>query len=159
MESLTKSGIDNKLAELNIVLTNAPKPSGNYVPYVYAPPFLYISGVTPKDNGKLLYKGKVGQEFSKEEGYLAARQCVINHLNTINTALGDLDRIEGIVKIVGFVNTDGDFHDLPSVINGASDLLVEVFGERGCHARSAVGVSSLPGGAAVEVEMIVKVKP
>ncbi len=158
MEQLTSSIIDRKLAEQNIQLSAPPKPSGNYAPYVYAPPFLYVSGVTPKSDGKLLYKGKVGQEISKEDGYLAARQCLINHLNTLKAALGDLDRIEGIVKIVGFVNTDGDFHDLPFVINGASDLLVEIFGERGQHARSAVGVSSLPGGAAVEVEMIVRVK-
>lgn len=158
MEPLTTTSIDRKLAELNIVLANSPKPSGNYVPYVFAPPFLYVSGVTPKVDGKLLYKGKVGQEITKEEGYQAARQCVINHLNTLKAALGDLERVEGIVKIVGFVNTDGDFHELPSVINGASDLLVEVFGERGQHARSAVGVSSLPGGAAVEVEMIVRVR-
>jgi len=158
MESLTSSIIDRKLEEQNIQLTSAPRPSGNYVPYVYAPPFLYISGVTPKADGKLLYKGKVGQEISKEDAYLAARQCLINHLNTLKSAIGDLERVEGIVKIVGFVNTDGDFYDLPFVINGASDLLVEIFGERGKHARSAVGVSSLPGGAAVEVEMIVRVK-
>jgi enamine deaminase RidA (YjgF/YER057c/UK114 family) len=158
-EFIQFSGINDRLKALDILLPSMPKPSGNYDPFVFSPPFLYISGVTPKHDGVMLYKGKIGRDFTKEEGYAAARQCVINQLSVMESALGSLDRVQQVVKVVGFVNTDGDFHDLPTVINGASDLLVSVFAERGRHARSAVGVSSLPGGAAVEIEMIVKVKP
>ncbi|WP_245856198.1 RidA family protein [Paenibacillus rigui] len=145
-----------KLKELNIALEALPKPSGNYVPYTMAPPIMYLSGVTPKREGVLQYKGKVGQDLTKEEGYKAARQCIINHLGTLKTALGDLDRVVSIVKMEGFIQAAPDFYELPSVLNGASDLLVEVFGDKGVHARSAIGVASLPGGAAVEVELIVR---
>ncbi|MCY9697143.1 RidA family protein [Paenibacillus alginolyticus] len=144
-----------KLEELNILLDSPPKPSGNYVPYTILPPLIYLSGVTPKVGGVLQYKGKVGQELSKEEGYQAARQCMINQLSTLKSVLGDLSRVTGIVKMEGFIHVDPQFCDLPYVLNGASDLLVEVFGDKGLHARSAIGVASLPGGAAVEVELIV----
>ncbi|MBP1965913.1 Atu1372/SO_1960 family protein [Paenibacillus aceris] len=147
--------VEARLEELNILLDSPPKPSGNYLPYTLLPPLIYLSGVTPKAGGVLQYKGKVGQEFSKEEGYQAARQCMINQLSTLKFILGDLNRITGIVKMEGFINANPGFHDLPYVLNGASDLLVEVFGDRGLHARSAIGVATLPGGAAVEVELIV----
>ncbi|WP_240418281.1 RidA family protein [Paenibacillus periandrae] len=150
-----KGRIEAKLVELNLVLEAAPKPSGNYVPYTMVAPLIYLSGVTPKANGVLKYKGKIGQDLTKEEGYQAARQCIINQLGTLRSALGDLDRIVSIVKLEGFLNVGSDFHELPYVLNGASDLLVEVFGSAGVHARSAIGVASLPGGAAVEVELIV----
>lgn len=148
-----------KLNELNIQLDSPPKPSGNYVPFVIVPPLLYLSGVTSKVNPSLIYKGKVGRDIDKEEGYKAARQCIINHLATIKNALGDLERVTGIVKMGGFINTDPEFTELPFVLNGASDLLVEIFGvQKGVHARSAIGVSTLPGGASVEIEMIVQFK-
>lgn len=147
--------IQKRLEALNITLDSPPKPSGNYAPYTMAGPFLYLSGVTPKVSGLLKYKGKVGQDVSKEEGYQAARQCVLNHLNTMHAVLGSLDRVVSIVKMEGFINAAPDFDQLPYVLNGASDLLVEVFGDRGVHARSAIGVAALPGSAAVEVELIV----
>jgi enamine deaminase RidA (YjgF/YER057c/UK114 family) len=148
--------VEAKLKELNIQLEALPKPSGNYVPYTMAAPMIYMSGVTPKVNGVLQYKGKVGLDLSKEEGYQAARQCIINQLGTLKTVLGDLDRVTGIVKMEGFIHAAPDFYELPYVLNGASDLLVEVFGDKGAHSRSAIGVAALPGAAAVEVELIVR---
>ncbi|MDF2650124.1 MAG: hypothetical protein K0Q73_5929 [Paenibacillus sp.] len=148
--------VEAKLNELDIQLESLPKPSGNYVPFKKMPPMIYLSGVTPKVNGVLKYKGKVGMDLTKEEGYQAARQCIINHLGTLRTVLGDLDRVVGIVKMSGYIHAAPDFYDLPYVLNGASDLLVEVFGDLGVHARSAVGVATLPGAAAVEVELIVQ---
>lgn len=148
--------IEAKLESLNIELGAPAQPSGSYVPYTMVPPLLYLSGVTPKVNGALAYKGKVGQDLTKEEGYLAARQCAVNLLNAMKAALGDLDRVTGIVKMEGFIHAAPDFYELPYVLNGASDLLVEIFGDCGKHARSAVGVAALPGGAAVEVELIVR---
>ncbi|NOU97764.1 RidA family protein [Paenibacillus sp. LMG 31456] len=149
--------VEEKLKELNIQLESLPKPSGNYVPYTIVGPMIYMSGVTPKVNGVLQYKGKVGLDLTKEEGYQAARQCIINQLGTLKTILGDLDRVVGIVKMEGFIHAASDFYDLPYVLNGASDLLVEAFGgEKGAHARSAIGVAALPGAAAVEVELIVR---
>lgn len=150
--------VEAKLEELNILLDAPPKPSGNYLPYTMVPPLIYLSGVTPKVGGVLQYKGKVGQELSKEEGYQAARQCVINQLSTLKAILGDLNRVTSIIKMEGFINAEAGFHELPYVLNGASDLLVEAFGDKGLHARSAIGVAALPGGAAVEVELIVAYK-
>jgi len=148
--------VEAKLNDLDIRLESLPKPSGNYVPYTMVPPIIYMSGVTPKVNGVLQYKGKIGAELSKEDGYQAARQCIINQLGTLKTVLGDLDRVTGIVKMEGFINAAPDFYELPYVLNGASDLLVKAFGDKGAHARSAIGVTALPGGAAVEVELIVR---
>lgn len=145
-----------RLVQLGLQLEAPSKPSGNYAPFTTVPPLLYLSGVTPKVNGTLMYKGKVGQDLTKEEGYQASRQCALNQLSAIRSALGSLDRVAGIVKLEGFIHAAADFYELPSVLNGASDLLVEVFGEIGVHARSAIGVASLPGGAAVEIELIVR---
>ncbi|MCY9661398.1 RidA family protein [Paenibacillus chondroitinus] len=154
----TYGQVEAKLEELNILLDSPPKPSGNYLPYTMVPPLIYLSGVTPKVGGVLQYKGKVGHELSKEEGYQAARQCVINQLSTLKAVLGDLNRVTSIIKMEGFIHAEAGFQDLPFVLNGASDLLVEVFGDKGLHARSAIGVAALPGGAAVEVELIVAYK-
>ncbi|NHN29503.1 RidA family protein [Paenibacillus agricola] len=151
-----KGQAEARLAELNIQLELPPKPSGNYVPFTMVSPLIYLSGVTPKEKGVLKYKGKIGSELTKEEGYQAARQCIINQLSTLRSALGNLDHVVSIVKLEGFINAAPDFYELPYVLNGASDLLVEVFGEAGVHARSAIGVASLPGGAAVEIELIVR---
>ncbi|PZE19854.1 RidA family protein [Paenibacillus xerothermodurans] len=154
MEAYGKA--EAKLQELGIRLESAPKPSGNYVAYTMAPPLLYLSGVTPKVNGVLQYQGKVGADLTKEQGYEAARQCIVNHLGTLKGALGDLDRVKGVLKMAGFIRAADDFCELAYVLNGASDLLVQVFGEQAVHARSAVGAAALPGGAAVEVELIVR---
>jgi enamine deaminase RidA (YjgF/YER057c/UK114 family) len=148
--------IEDKLMELNIQLESPPKPAGNYVPYTMVSPMLYLSGVTPKVNGVLQYKGKIGQDLTKEEGYQAARQCIINQLSSMKGALGDLNRVVSIVKMEGFIHAAPDFYELPYVLNGASDLLVEVFGDKGRHARSAIGVAALPAAAAVEIELIVQ---
>jgi enamine deaminase RidA (YjgF/YER057c/UK114 family) len=148
--------IEDKLMALNIQLESPPKPAGNYVPYTMVSPLIYLSGVTPKVQGVLQYKGKIGRDLTKEEGYQAARQCIINQLSTLKAALGDLGRVVSIVKMEGFIHAAPDFYELPYVLNGASDLLVEVFGDKGKHARSAIGVASLPGAAAVEVELIVQ---
>jgi enamine deaminase RidA (YjgF/YER057c/UK114 family) len=150
------SEIEAKLMEMNIQLESPPKPAGNYVPYTMAAPLIYLSGVTPKVNGVLQYKGKIGLDLTKEDGYLAARQCIINQLSALKAALGDLNRIIRIVKMEGFIHAAPDFYELPFVLNGASDLLVEVFGDKGKHARSAIGVAALPGAAAVEIELIVQ---
>jgi enamine deaminase RidA (YjgF/YER057c/UK114 family) len=148
--------VEAKLMELDIQLESLPKPSGNYVPYTIVEPMIYMSGVTPKVNGVLQYKGKVGLDVTKEDAYQAARQCIINQLGTLKTVLGDLDRVISIVKMEGFIHSAPDFYELPYVLNGASDLLVEVYGDKGAHARSAIGVATLPGAAAVEVELIVR---
>jgi enamine deaminase RidA (YjgF/YER057c/UK114 family) len=152
----TNGQVEARLQELNITLEAPPTTSGNYSTYAMAPPLIYLSGVTPKVNGVLAYKGKLGQDVTKEEGYQAARRCLIIHLGILKSALGDLDRIVSIVKMTGFIQSSPDFYDQPAVLNGASDLLAEVFGTKGVHARSAIGVAALPGGAAVEVEWIVR---
>jgi len=148
--------VEKRLEALGIQLDSPNKPAGNYVSYSMEPPYLYLSGTTPKVNGVLAFKGKVGLDVTKEEGFLAARQCIINHLSTLKSALGDLDRVVGIIKMNGFIHVHPDFYDLPYVLNGASDLLVDIFGNAGIHARSAIGAAALPGGAAVEIELIVR---
>ena len=148
--------VEARLEALNIQLVAPTVPAGNYVPYSLVPPLMYTSGATPKVNNTLMYKGKVGLDLSKEDGFQAARQCIINHLSTIKSALGQLDRVVSIVKMTGFIHTAPDFNDHVFVLNGASNLLIDAFGDKGVHARSAIGVATLPGGAAVEIELIVR---
>ena len=147
-----------KLRELGITLPEAVKPLAAYVPAVQVGDYLYTSGQIPIAEGKLRYAGKIGGALSVEEGYEAAKLCAINCLSAIKGQIGDLDRIERIVKVTGFVNSAPGFTAQPQVINGVSDLLLAVFGDAGVHARSAVGVSELPIDSAVEVEMIVKLR-
>lgn len=147
-----------KLKEMGITLPAAPKPLASYVPAVMADSCVYTSGQIPLVGGELKFKGKVGADLTEEQGYEAAKTCAINCLSVIKEQIGSLDNIERIVKVTGFVNSAPGFANQPRVVNGASDLLGAVFGEAGRHARSAVGVSELPINAAVEVEMIVKVK-
>lgn len=156
MEPFVQAKAEQRLGQLGLAIDAAPVPTGHYAPFATAEPLLYLSGVTPKSGGKLVYKGTVGLDLTKEEGYRAARQCAVNQLAAIRAALGSLDRVTGIVKVTGFIRAAAGFEDLPYVLNGASDLLAEVFGDRGIHARSAIGAAALPGGAAVEVEMIVR---
>jgi len=120
---------------------------------------LFLSGNTCYENGKLLYTGRVGAELTMEQGYLAARQAALNLLSVIKATLGDLDRVERVVKLNGYVNSAPDFDRQPEVINGASELLVKVFGPRGKHARTSIGVSDLPGHIPVEIEMVVQIHP
>ena len=148
---------DRTMRDLGIDLPEAAAPVANYVPYVIAGGLLFISGQVPIHNGKLMFAGKVGADIFVPEAQMAARQCALNILAQAKVALGgDLDRIVSIVKLGGFVNSAMDFTEHPQVINGASDLMVEIFEEKGKHARFAIGVASLPLNASVEVDAILE---
>ncbi|KKM12305.1 endoribonuclease [Clostridiales bacterium PH28_bin88] len=149
---------EKKMEEMGIEIPEAPKPVAAYVPAVKIGDFVYTSGQIPFVKGDLKYKGKIGKDLDEKEGYEAAKVCALNCLSAIKGIVGSLDKIEKVVKVTGFVNSAPGFNLQPKVVNGASELLGEIFGEAGQHARSAVGVSELPIDAAVEVEMIVKVK-
>ncbi len=145
--------VEKKLAELGIVLHTPATPIANYVGFVRTGNFLVISGQLCLDpDGKVLAKGKLGAEVSVEDGQKAARTCAINLLVQLKAALGDLDKVTRVVRLGGFINCLPEFIDAPKVMNGASDLMVTAFGEKGRHARTTIGVASLPLGAAVEVE-------
>lgn len=144
---------EERLENLGLQLPPPRPASGNYVCCVRTGNLLFTSG-----QGTDEYRGKLGEDVTIEEGYQAARQCMLNLLAVIKNELGDLTKVKRIVKILGMVNSSPDFKDQPKVMNGSSDLLVEVFGEKGRHARSAVGMSQLPHNNAVEVEMIVEVE-
>jgi enamine deaminase RidA (YjgF/YER057c/UK114 family) len=151
--------IDQRLKELKIVLPKVGAPLGSYVHAKRAGDLLYLSGKGPHYPDGTMAKGRLGAGMSIEEGYRHARQVGLVLIAAMRDALsGDLDRVQDIVKVLGMVNAAPDFTDHPKVVNGCSDLFVEVFGERGRHARSAVGMSSLPGGIPVEIEVIVAVK-
>lgn len=147
-----------KLENMGLKLPPVPKPVAAYVPAVLVDKYIYTSGQLPMEEGKLAYKGKVGGELTEDQGYAAAKICAINCLSAIRDLAGSLDHVERIVKVTGFVNSAPGFINQPKIMNGASEFLGEIFGDAGRHARSAVGVSELPLGAAVEVELIVKVK-
>jgi len=147
-----------RLKELGIVLPPLPKPVANYLPYRVAGNILYLAGQGPRENGVNL-SGKLGKDISVEEGYRRARLVGLGLLAAMRDALGSLDRVDYIVKLLGMVNAVPDFNDSPKVINGCSDLFVEVFGDAGRHARSAVGNVMLPNQISVEIEGIVAVKP
>jgi enamine deaminase RidA (YjgF/YER057c/UK114 family) len=149
--------IAENLAELGLKLPKPAAPVAAYVPTVEAGGLLHVSGQLPFRNGDLM-TGRVGADFNIDYGYEAARNCALMVLAQVEAALGSLDRVERIVKLGVFVNSDAHFTDQPKVANGASELMQAVFGEAGRHARSAVGVSALPLGAAVEVDAIVAVK-
>jgi enamine deaminase RidA (YjgF/YER057c/UK114 family) len=147
-----------RIAELGLKLPESPPPIANYIPAVVVGNVLFLSCVLGSGSGGERLEGKLGADFTAEQGYAAARQSAIGHLARIKASIGSLDRVKRLVKVTGFVACTPDFVDHPAVINGASDLFVEVFGEAGRHARSAVGVPSLPLNAPVEVELIVEVE-
>ena len=157
--------IEEKLRSLGIKLSDSlpPQPAGSYVPVVVTNNLAFVSGQVALEGGggsapvQVKYKGKVGTDISIEDGQKAARLCLINALSQLKTALGSLDNIKKFVKISGYVNCGPSFTDQPKVINGASDFLLEVFGEKGKHARTAVGVISLPFDSAVEIDFIVEI--
>jgi enamine deaminase RidA (YjgF/YER057c/UK114 family) len=151
------SAIEERLTSLGVTLPRPAAPAANYVPFVESRGMLYISGQIPVGPEGIDYIGRLGDGFDIEDGRKAARLCAINILAQARAALGDLDRVGRIVKLTGFVNAAATFNDHPKVVNGASDFMVEVFGERGRHARSAVGVAGLPFGVAVEVEAIIEI--
>lgn len=156
--SVNTFDVEVKLKELDITLPEPPKPVANYVNGVRTGNLIFLAGKGPKRADGSEITGKLGREISIEEGYEAARLTAINQLAVLKSMLGDLNKVKRIVKVLGMVNSDPSFIEQPAVINGFSDLMVEVFGDRGRHARAAVGMASLPRGQAVEIEMIVEVE-
>lgn len=152
------SQIEAKLATLGVTLPDAPAPAANYVPFVVDGNTVYVSGqISAGQDG--LITGKLGVDVSVADGAAAARSCAISLLAQLKVACGgDIDRLDRVIKLTGFVNSTADFTDQPKVINGASDFLVEALGDQGRHARSAVSAASLPLGVAVEIEAIFKIK-
>jgi len=149
---------DARLEELGIRLPDAAAAAGNYVPYVVCGNMVYISGQIPLVDGTVKFVGKVGSDFSVPQAQEAAKTCALNILGQLKDACGgDLDRVVRVVKLGGFVNSTPEFSDQPKVINGASDLMVEVFGDRGRHARAAVSAAALPLGVAVEVDAVIEI--
>lgn len=148
---------EQRLTELGLTLPSPPKPVATYVPYAQVGNLLFLSGVVPSRDGQIAYQGKLGREYSKQEGYEATKLTLLNALANIRLAVDSLDRVKRIVKLTGYVASHDGFSEQPAVINGASDLLVEIFGDAGRHARVAVGVAELPLGVPVELELIVEV--
>jgi enamine deaminase RidA (YjgF/YER057c/UK114 family) len=148
--------VEQKLAELGLTLPNVATPAGAYVPAVISGNLVFTAGQIPLVDGTLMATGKVGQEISPEFAKEIAQRCALNALAAVKSVLGDLSRVKRVVKVVGFVASTPEFTGQPGVLNGASELLGQVFGDAGLHARSAVGVASLPLDAPVEVELIVE---
>ncbi len=145
--------ISQRLADLGIELPQAPAPAANYIPFVVTGNLVFVAGQIPVLNGEIKFKGRLGEDMDIDEGYQAARLCGLNLIAQAQAAAdGDLDKIKRVVKLGGFVNATPDFTDHPKVVNGASDLMADVFGEAGKHARFAVGAASLPLGVSVEVD-------
>jgi enamine deaminase RidA (YjgF/YER057c/UK114 family) len=149
--------IEARLAELGLSLPDAPNPVANYVPSAISGSLLFISGQISKGADGKIVTGTLGRDLEVESGQAAARLCALNILAQAKAALGDLDRIAQVVRLTGFVSATPEFADHPKVVNGASDLMVEVLGEKGRHTRAAVGVASLPMGSAVEVDAIIAI--
>ena len=147
-----------KLKEMGLSLPEVPKPVASYIPTVIVSNLLYTSGTLPMENGKVMYTGKMGVNNNTiETGYEASKLATLNSLSAIKSALGSLSKVKRVVKVTGFVNSSGGFTDQSKVINGASDLLVKVFGENGKHVRSALGIAELPLNALVEIEFIYQI--
>ena len=149
--------VEKKLSELGVVIAEPAAPVANYVPFVRTGNLLMVSGQICLDGGKLVAKGQLGGGVSIEDGQKAARACAVNLLAQVKAALGDLDKVVRVVRLGGFVNSAPGFVDAPKVMNGASDLMVAAFGEKGKHARTTVGVSALPLDSAMEVEGLFEV--
>jgi enamine deaminase RidA (YjgF/YER057c/UK114 family) len=150
--------IEEKLKELGIDLKAPPTPVANYIPVQQTGNLIYLSGQGPRDESGNFITGKVGSDITAEEAYELSRNTAINLLSAMNAYLGSLEKVVKIVKVFGMVNAESNFVDHPKVINGCSDFFVEIFGEKGRHARSAVGMGSLPNNMAVEIEIIVEVE-
>jgi enamine deaminase RidA (YjgF/YER057c/UK114 family) len=152
------SAVEDRLAELGLEVPDVAAPVAAYVPVVQDGSLVFTSGQLPVVAGKLAVTGKVGAEVSSEDAAQLAQTCALNAIAAVKSQIGDLDQVTRVVKVVGFVASDPSFTGQPVVINGASELLAKAFGERGAHARSAVGVAALPMDAPVEVEIIVSVQ-
>jgi len=150
---------EENIKNLGLNIPELPKALANYVPYKIVGKTMYISGQAPVKNGELIYKGKVGSDITVEDGIKAARLCVTNIIAAVKTGLeGDWSKLDSFVKLTGYVNCQDTFTDQPKIINGASDMLVEIFGDQGRHSRVAVGSNALPLGIAVEIDAIVQLK-
>jgi enamine deaminase RidA (YjgF/YER057c/UK114 family) len=149
--------IEEKLQSLNISLPTPPKPAGSYIPVVVSKSWAFVSGQIPIKDGKVAFIGKVPTSQSIENAQKAAKLCAINALAQLKAELGDLDKIQKIIKVSGFVNSEQNFSEHPKVINAASDFLYDVFGEKGKHSRIAIGANSLPLDSTVELDMIVEI--
>ena len=150
---------EENIKNLGLNIPELPKALANYVPYKIVGKTMYISGQAPVKNGELIYKGKVGSDISVEDAIEAARLCIINIIAAVKTGLeGDWSKLDSFVKLTGYVNCQDTFTDQPKIINGASDMLVEIFGDQGRHARVAVGSNALPLGISVEIDAIVQLK-
>ena len=150
--------IENRLKEMGIELPPAATPVANYVPAVRSGNLVFLSGHGPRDEQGNMITGKVGADLTVEQGYQAARRIAIGLLGSLKSVIGELDKVKRIVKLLGLVNCTPEFGDQPKVVNGASDFFVEVFGDKGKHARSAIGTNALPGNISVEIEMIVEIE-
>ena len=150
---------EENIKNLGLNIPELPKALANYVPFKIVGKTMYISGQAPVRNGEMIYKGKVGSDITIEEGIEAAKLCVINIIAAVKTGLeGDWNKLDSFVKLTGFVNCQDSFTDQPKIINGASDMLVEIFGAQGRHARVAVGSNALPLGISVEIDAIIQLK-
>ena len=150
---------DENIKNLGLNIPELPKALANYVPFKIVGKTMYISGQAPVRNGEMIYKGKVGSDITIEDGIEAAKLCVINIIAAVKTGLeGDWNKLDSFVKLTGFVNCQDSFTDQPKIINGASDMLVEIFGDQGRHARVAVGSNALPLGISVEIDAIIQLK-
>ena len=149
--------VESRLEEMGLALPEVPRPMAEYVPAKLVGGLVYVSGQGPIRDGKAVYIGRVGADLSLDDGYQAAQICCLNCLAAVKSVVGSLDAVEEVVQVRGFVNSAPDFHEQAKVVDGASELLVRLFGERGQHARAALGTSNLPGNIPVEVEMVVKV--
>jgi len=150
---------EENIKNLGLKIPDLPKALANYVPYKIVGKTMYISGQAPVKNGELIYKGKVGSDITVEDGIEAAKLCVINIIAGVKTGIeGDWDKLDSFVKLTGYVNCQNNFTDQPKIINGASNMLVDIFGDQGRHSRVAVGSNALPLGIAVEIDAIVQLK-
>ena len=150
---------EENIKQLGIDIPDMPSALANYIPYKISDSIVYVSGQAPVRNGELIYKGKVGNDISVEDGVKAAELCCINIISVLKKSInGNWNRLDNFLKLGGFVNCNNDFYDQPKIINGASDLLVNIFGEQGKHSRFAVGSNSLPMNISVEIDAIIKIK-
>ena len=150
---------EENIKQLGIEIPDMPNALANYVPYKLSDSIVYVSGQAPVMNGELTYKGKVGNDISIDDGIRAAELCCINIISVLKKSInGDWNKLDNFLKLGGFVNCNSDFVDQPQIINGASDLLVKIFGEQGKHSRFAVGSNSLPMNISVEIDAIIKIK-
>ena len=152
------NNFNKKITDLNLILPEIPKPVAAYIPAIQAGNLVFTAGQLPMVNGELITKGLLGQDVEIEDAKNAARICTLNALAAIKGVIGDLDRIKQVVRVVGYVASIPTFTQQPAIVNGASELLLEIFGEKGKHARSAVGMAVLPLNASVEIELTVEVE-